>query len=305
MKRKLKLLLIPILGLAVIAGSVTPVLAMSHRDNGSPAVTAVEKQERARKAMESRSRHEAKRLVKGTVASVSGNTITLTSGETVVVNEDTRFLAPPKKDASLADVTPGSQILAHLDKEGAAAKQVMVMPERPALARHVGTVTAYAPGASITIETKRGETATFVINADTRIVLPDGVTEVAVGDVVTVVGIPGTDPVVARQIVVHPDESDLPRERVQLITGTITALGAGSLTVKPDDADEVAIGFNEDTIFVVKGSPALSVGQQATVLAWKASDGDLMARAVLVGIKPPFGLRGLDLKGLTGITGAW
>ncbi|MBI2856916.1 MAG: hypothetical protein HYX95_01230, partial [Chloroflexi bacterium] len=246
-KLNIKLVIIGLAALGLVGASVGTALAGSGTNKGHGNIGASQgPEEKGRgKIDQIKDLLKGKHQVMGKVKAVEGNVITLENEKTVTVDKDTRFLAPPDKEASLADVKVGSNIVAQLEKKGdtVVARRVLIMPERPPVVAHVGKVTAFTAGASITIEDKKGETSRFAIDADTKIVLPEGVAGISIGDIVTIAVKPGSEPPLARVITVH-------RERAfETLTGTITAIGADTITLKLDDGKEVVVKFNGDTIF--------------------------------------------------------
>lgn len=87
------------------------------------------------------------------------------------------------------------------------ALKVMVIPGKPVKQQHVGEVTAYTEGSSITIKAKDGKEYTFEISTTTKI-LPEGST-IKVGDMVTVImpRVLTGQPMVAAGIVLHGVET--------------------------------------------------------------------------------------------------
>ncbi|MBI2854413.1 MAG: hypothetical protein HYX87_05780 [Chloroflexi bacterium] len=278
MKRiKIRLLLISLIALGLVAASAVPVLAMSERNQDNATATTANAPDQAGKA-KALAQRVRQHMIRGQVASVSADTITLKDGKKIKVTGETKYRIPPKKDASLADVKVGSHIIAHVTKENdqVAAKLVIVMPEHPQAARHAGKVMAYTKGSSITIQGKDGKSTTFTINADTKLVKPKGIEDIKVGDVVTIVTKANSN--VATAIFLHV---------VRVIRGTVTAVGTDSITVKPDNADAVTVPFDANTIFAIKGSPALTVGKKVVIVAKRSADGALVARVVSSGVKLP------------------
>jgi len=92
------------------------------------------------------------------------------------------------------------------------ASYVMVIPGKPAKLHHVGEVSAYTEGQSVTILAKDGMEYTFQINDMTKI-LPEGST-IKVGDTVTVImpRILANQPMVAAGIVLHVMEPEMESE---------------------------------------------------------------------------------------------
>lgn len=152
-----------------------------------------------------------RRALFGTVASLGADSFTLSTKqgtETISVSASTKFHIPGKRNATFADLAVGDRVAVNgtPTASGLDAKQVAVAPGRPTIQHRVGTVTAYAAGSSITIQTVRGESETFALTAQTVIRNPKG-TGVVLGDRVTVVSRrePASDTFTATGIVVHPN----------------------------------------------------------------------------------------------------
>jgi RNase P/RNase MRP subunit p29 len=146
----------------------------------------------------------------GSVSAKGSNTLTVQTqqGEVVVtVTSETKFHVPTKRNATFADVVVNDRVAVNgtPTASGLTAKQVAVAPGKPAIRHRVGEVTAFSPGASITIKDAQGGTETFVVTAQTIIRNPKG-SGIAVGDKVTIVSRrdPSTDTFTAAAIVVHP-----------------------------------------------------------------------------------------------------
>jgi hypothetical protein len=86
------------------------------------------------------------------------------------------------------------------------ALYIHVVPGKPEPVHRVGTVTAYTPGASITVLDKKGGSSTFVLTPDTKILPEDRASELGVGSLVTIISRrdPTGGPLTAQGIVVHP-----------------------------------------------------------------------------------------------------
>ncbi len=86
------------------------------------------------------------------------------------------------------------------------ARSIMIIPGKPVRTHRVGEVTAYTEGESITILAKDGNSYTFTLTADTKILPPERAEELAVGSWVTIIA--PRDPAslgwTAQGIVVHP-----------------------------------------------------------------------------------------------------
>jgi len=153
---------------------------------------------------------------KGIVANVDSASITLTlkddSSVTIALNADTRIKVPGLKDATPALIQAGmtASALAMRDENGnLIARMVMVIPGKPTRTHVVGSVTDYTAGASITILAHDGNSYTFLLSGDTKILPQDRAGELVVGSFVTIIA--PRDPAslerTAQGIVVHPDGS--------------------------------------------------------------------------------------------------
>jgi hypothetical protein len=142
-------------------------------------------------------------------------TIKTKTGEEVslLVSEDTSVKIPTLKGATLADIQVGVRVLvrAAVEEGGAfTALQISVSPGKPAPKHHVGEVTKYETGVSITILAHDGNEYTFLITEETKILPADRADELAVGRRVTIISprdVTG-GPFTAKGIVVHPEADD-------------------------------------------------------------------------------------------------
>lgn len=126
----------------------------------------------------------------------------------VLVTDKTRFHIPGLKSATLADLEPGDRaaVSGTPSPSGFTAKNVAVAPGKPIIQHHVGIVSAYIEGSSVTIKDKRAAEFTFTLTADTVVKGQGETGEIAVGSRVTVVArrIPSEGSYTATAIVVHP-----------------------------------------------------------------------------------------------------
>ena len=152
--------------------------------------------------------------LRGTIALVDAASLTLTLKDsttvTVSLTADTRIKVPSLgKDAGVSDLLVGANVNVQATKgedESLSATMILVVPGKPALAHHVGTVTDYQPGASITIQDNQGNNFTYLLTADTKILPEERAGLLAVGFRVTIIA--GRDvtggPLTASGIVIHP-----------------------------------------------------------------------------------------------------
>ena len=154
---------------------------------------------------------------RGEISSVDAGSITLLLKDdpsvTILIDSQTHIRIPTFKGASIKDLKPGMTVMvqARRDQDDSlTAKAVVLIPGKPSKMHRVGIVTAYEAGASITIQDKDGQTFTFLINADTKILPKDRVDLLVVGARVTIIcprDVTGGD-ALAAGIVVHPAEGD-------------------------------------------------------------------------------------------------
>ncbi len=73
----------------------------------------------------------------------------------------------------------------------------------------------------------------------------------------------------------------------QRLTGTITDVTEGTITIREEDDTEgtlVTFEYTSNTSFVLRGVTAIEEGQTATALCWEDAEGNLTAKFVLVGL---------------------
>ena len=154
----------------------------------------------------------------GEVISVDAAGLTIKTGAgdelAFLVDEETTVKIPTLgKEATLADVRIGVRVIIRAVKaeDGTLkAVSISVSTGKPAPKHHVGVVTAYAPGESITIQAHDGNEYTFLITEETKILPAERADELAVGRRVTIISprdVTG-GPFTAKGIVVHPEEGD-------------------------------------------------------------------------------------------------
>lgn len=131
---------------------------------------------------------------KGTVTTVDSGSITLTlrdsSSVTIGLSADTRMKFPGPKDLRPTTVQVGMKAMVQAIRDQAGnliARSVMVIPGKPAKIHRVGIVTEYRAGASITIQAKDGNTYTFTLSSDTKILPAERSGQLAVGSLVTII----------------------------------------------------------------------------------------------------------------------
>lgn len=183
----------------------------------------------------------------GDVVAVGDGSLTMKTkaGEEIsfLVTEDTAIKIPTLgKNATLTDINVGVHALVRaLEGEGGSltALQISVVPGKPVEKHHVGVVTAYKPGASITIKAHDGNEYTFLITQDTKILPKDRADELAVGRRVTIISRrdPTGGPFTAQGIVVHPvtGEGSLTPSATPTETPTPTPTATPTPTITPTE----------------------------------------------------------------------
>lgn len=150
---------------------------------------------------------------KGTVAAADSANITLTlkdgSSVTIGLTSDTRIKFAGPKDSASGNIESGmtAMVQAIRDESGnLTARSVMVIPGKPGKIHRVGIVTAYTPNASITIQDKDGNTFTFTLSSETKLLPAERASELTVGSRVTIIAPrdPASGGVTVKGIVIHP-----------------------------------------------------------------------------------------------------
>jgi hypothetical protein len=183
------------------------------------------------------------------VVGEAGLTIRTGAGEEIYFRIDgkTGVKIPTLKDATAADIRIGVKvhIRAVAEADGSfTALQISVSPGQPPAKHHVGEVTAYEAGASITILAHDGNEYTFLITEETKILPAERADALAVGRRVTIISprdVTG-GPFVAKGIVVHPETGaqGTPEETptptpTPTQTRTPTPTGTPTLELKPGE----------------------------------------------------------------------
>jgi len=209
-----RILLFVLVGFALLFASTQALASPTNMPNAkdTPGAKATEKADdkATKQADKPHGKHEN---FKGTVAAVDSASITLTlrdgSSVTVSLSSDTRIKFPGPKDSAPQGIEVGmnAMVQAIRDESGnLVARSVMVIPGKPSKIHRVGIVTAYTPGASITIQDKEGNAFTFTITGDIKLLPPERAGELAVGSRVTIIA--PRDPVrggvTVKGIVIHP-----------------------------------------------------------------------------------------------------
>ena len=153
-------------------------------------------------------------IYRGTITGVDASSLSLTlldgSSVTVGLTPDTKIHVPgPQSMGDTLSMGMHVVVMAFNDQGNMpVARMVIVIPGQPVRAHRVGNVTAYTAGSSITIQATDGATYTFSLTGDTRILLQDQASSLAVGSRVTIIAprVPSSLGWTATGIVVHPSQ---------------------------------------------------------------------------------------------------
>jgi len=217
--KKYRLLLFLILSMALLLATSQAFASSANLQNGkntpgpnTPGAKATEKanENATKQANKPHGKHEN---FKGTVSAVDSTNITLTlrdgSSVTVGLSADTRMKFPGPKGSAPASIQPGmnAMVQAIRDQNGnLIARAVMVIPGKPSKIHRVGTVTEYVAGSSITIQDKDGNTYTFALIGEAKLLPAERAGALAVGSRVTIIAPrdPASGGVTVKGIVIHP-----------------------------------------------------------------------------------------------------
>lgn len=151
--------------------------------------------------------------LKGTISAADSTSITLTlrdgSSVTIGLSADTRMKFPGPKTSTPGGIQPGMQAMVQAlrdQNDNLIARRVMIIPGKPAKIHRVGIVTEYTAGSSITIQDKHGNTYTFALTGETKLLPAERAGTLAVGVRVTIIAPrdPASGGVTVKGIVVHP-----------------------------------------------------------------------------------------------------
>lgn len=151
--------------------------------------------------------------IKGIIASADAASLVITQADgssvTVMITADTRIkVASMGKDGGVANLLPGLQVgVQATEKDGVlTARSIHVIPGKPVQSHNVGLVTDYQPGVSITIACKDGQSYTFLLAPEVKILPAERLSLLVAGAYVTVISprdVTTTD-LIATGIVIHP-----------------------------------------------------------------------------------------------------
>lgn len=132
----------------------------------------------------------------GNITSMSDDSFVVTTKNgdvTITVNSETKYKVPGVENATLDSFNVGDKVavLAVEVTTGSTvenlALHVNLIPGKPTYIHRVGIIEDYQASTSITLKDKKGESSTFIVTGDTKIIFKKGATEVKVGDWATVI----------------------------------------------------------------------------------------------------------------------
>jgi uncharacterized protein DUF5666 len=157
--------------------------------------------------------HDKHEHFKGTVSAVESNSITLTlrdsSSVTVGLTADTQIKFPGPKDNTPPSIQTGMNVMIQAirdQSDNLIALRVMTIPGKPSKIHRVGMVTEYTARKSITIKDKKGNTYSFSLSVDTKLLPVERAESLVVGSLVTIIAPrdPASGGVTIKGIVIHP-----------------------------------------------------------------------------------------------------
>jgi len=217
--KKYRILLFLTLAIVLLLATTQAFASPASPQNGkntpgpnTPGAKATEKanDKATKQANNPHSKHEN---YKGIVSAVDSTSITLTlrdgSSVTVGLSADTRMKFPGPKNSTPGSIQSGMRAMVQAIRDQGGnliARAVMVIPGKPSKIHRVGTVTEYTAGSSITIQDKDGNTYTFALTGETKLLPAERAGALAVGSRVTIIAPrdPASGGVTVRGIVIHP-----------------------------------------------------------------------------------------------------
>jgi hypothetical protein len=152
----------------------------------------------------------------GVLTNVGAGSITLSTANsgtvTIDVTRDTCIRMPPRRGLSLSDLSVGQRVgVQAIQGDGGNLIAVRIQVHKPRRVTYVGTVTAYTPDTSLTLQPAGGGTPlTFALTGATDVKPWHRADKLAVGSQVTLQAVRdyvGGDPPVLR-LIIHSAEDD-------------------------------------------------------------------------------------------------
>ncbi len=183
---------------------------------GTPGANASGENEPGAKATEQAGKHGLHgkpEILRGTIAAVDASSLTLTLADgtttTVGLTADTKIHVPGPQSAGdtlLVGMRAAVMALTDPSTNALVARMVIAIPGQPVRVHRVGKVTAYTSDSIITIQAIDGNSYTFSLTTDTKILPQDQAANLGVGSLVTIIAprVPSSLDWTAKGIVVHP-----------------------------------------------------------------------------------------------------
>ncbi len=156
--------------------------------------------------------HGKPQIFRGTLSAVDATSITITledgSSQQIGLTSATKIKVPGPQSAG-DTLLVGMRVMAMAYTDPATnqlvARMVHAIPGQPVRVHRVGKVTAYTEGSSITIQATDGNSYTFTLTADTKIINEGQAAPLGVGSLVTIIAprVPSSLGWAAKGIVVH------------------------------------------------------------------------------------------------------
>ena len=70
------------------------------------------------------------------------------------------------------------------------------------------------------------------------------------------------------------------------VIGEVTGITEDTITIAPENGDAVELNYNEDTVFILHGTPFLEEGEEAVAIYVETEDG-LLAEKIMQGCSQP------------------
>ncbi len=228
----------------------------------------------------------------GDVTAINGNNLTVQTFRQGVVkvqtDANTKFHAPEKQNASLADVKVGDRIVARGNRTNDVlhANVVVIVPAN--LHDLIMGRAQSINGSTIVVEQKGGTTVNVVTSADTKFRTPDKdnatLADVKVGDVIEAAGVLSGNTLTAGLVRFHSPKlgtgpigmgviDSVSANSVTLLNG-LTVNFTGSTMIVKRAPGGATIGSAAD---LVKGAPIIAIGTRS------ADDKSINAIAIVVG----------------------
>ena len=153
---------------------------------------------------------------RGLITSVNASSLSINladgSSLVLILDAESQVKIPTLgKDGTAADLLPGMQVTvqAQMQDTGLVVRKLMVIPGKPSRIHRVGEVTAYIPGDTISILARDGETYTFKLAAEVKILPDERTDQLQVGAWVTIIAPRDVTQLesIAYGIVIHPAAS--------------------------------------------------------------------------------------------------